>query len=70
MKLFPEQLVNHYPNSFKLTTKAGLHSLLKEYNLSHLQPKTYDIDKEKDSFIVEYEKISFLRDIKEIILLL
>jgi hypothetical protein len=41
---FPEQRVNHYPNSYKLTAKSGLHNMLKKYNIQHLQPKTYDVD--------------------------
>lgn len=40
--------------------------MLNKYKLLHLQPQTFDLDKEKDSFISNFGKLSFLKDLKEI----
>ena len=31
--------------------------MLKKYKLSHLQPLTYELDNEKDSFMSTYDKM-------------
>lgn len=45
--LYESQQSNHYPNSYSLTTKAGLYNLLRKYNLKHLQPTTFDLSTER-----------------------
>ena len=57
-------MVNHYPNSHKVTTKSYLNRMLRMYKIKYMQPKTYDLDLEKVYFVSEFNKnifISFLK---------
>ena len=50
-RLFSQQTTNHYDKSYMITTKIGLHNLLKKYGLTYLQPKTFDLATERQLFI-------------------
>ena len=63
--LFPEQMVNHYPHSHKVTTKSSLNRMLKIYKINNLQPKTFDLDLEKDNFSSDFNKIFFVKFLTE-----
>ena len=63
--LFPEQIVNHYPHSHKVTTKSSLNRMLKIYKINNLQPKTFDLDLEKDNFASDFNKTLFVKFLTE-----
>ena len=62
--LFEGQCINHYANCYSIATKGGLHTLLKKYKLSYLQPVTFDIPVEKDRFMCYYLRSSFVGEIR------
>jgi hypothetical protein len=65
--LFPEQRVNHYPHSDRVTSKAGLHRILAKHALSGLQPRTYDLASEKQAFEEEFIKCEFICKLKKLL---
>lgn len=57
------QFFNHFANGFKLTSKTGLHTHFYRQNrpvVSHLYPRSFDIQNEQEEFMQEYERTAVL----------
>ena len=63
--LLDGQIINHYSNCYNLTTKGGLQSMLRKYNLSYLQPVTFDLSTQKNQFISYFLKQYFIQETKK-----
>ena len=62
--LFEGQYINHYANCYSITTKGGLYNMLRKYELSWLQPVTFDIPGDKEKFMRYYLRSSFVGEIR------